>query len=249
MAAYGPITLERCEVAYNFAVGPPGSSPIGGGAYAENEITILSSSFHHNDAAVGGAVCVFGGISGGNGAVLHVAQSTISDNTSEGVRMVNAPSGFHSSTIYDNGEYGIKVLDCCGVANVTLLCTAIAGDTLADCSLDTGTIGSFGWNLSQDGTCGADPSDLIGDPMLGPLVGAPNHTPAHAPLLGSPLVDGGSNEYCTETDQWGRLRPLDLDRNGVATANIGALEDLTLFADGFETGFLWAWSGSVGVPR
>jgi CSLREA domain-containing protein len=248
-AAYGPITLERCEVAYNFAIGPVGSSTVGGGAYAESPITIIGSSFHHNYATFGAGVCVSGGIFGGNGAVLQVARSTISDNISEGVRMVNAESYFTSATIYDNDDHGITVIDCCGVGQATLTCTAVAGHTMADCWLEGGFIDAIGWNLSQDGSCGANPSDLVGDPMLGRLVDSPGRTPAHAPLPGSPLVDNGSNTLCTPTDQWGRSRPVDLDRNGVATANIGALEDLMLFGDGFEAGFPWSWSAWFGVPR
>ena len=61
----------------------------------------------------------------------------------------------------------------------------------------------------------------------------------------SPVIDGGSNALCPAIDQWGRPRTHDGDRNGSAIADIGALEDVLLFADGFESGDTTAWGQTV----
>jgi hypothetical protein len=89
---------------------------------------------------------------------------------------------------------------------------------------------SKGYNLSSDGSCGFS---SIGDmnntgPMLGPLQTNGGPTQTMALLYGSPAVDAGNPNGCTnaagyslKTDQRGWPRP---NREDVGGCDIGAYE-------------------------
>jgi hypothetical protein len=132
------------------------------------------------------------------GGFVSITNSTIRENTQKG----------------STGHGG-------GIANITnsggivqLQNTIVAGNTFLflpardpDCF---GTITSLGNNLIGDVTdCGINlqPSDLTGDPGLGPLVGTGDDDlpgEAHYPVLaGSPVIDAGNRHACPKTDQLG----------------------------------------------
>ncbi|MBZ0113300.1 MAG: right-handed parallel beta-helix repeat-containing protein [Thermoanaerobaculia bacterium] len=233
----GTTTLESCEVAYNYTTstnGGAGIRNIGG------SLTVRRSSIHHNGSTnQGGGIYNYANV--GITAVLLVDSSTISDNSPDGIYSNNSNGPTQTtvvgSTIADNGNWGLRNLSSGTPPVVT--CSIVSGHSTADCNSETvPPISGGGFNLNQDGSCSYAPTDLVGNPLLGPFAGSPL---ARAPRLGSPVIDGGANATCPVTDQLGRMRPLDGDRNGVATSDIGALEDVLLHADGFESGDLSGW--------
>ena len=94
----------------------------------------------------------------------------------------------------------------------------------------SGSIVSNGYNLSSDGTCPFNgPGDLQNtDPKLGPLQNNGGPTFTQALLAGSPAIDAGNPNGCTDgngilltTDQRGYPRP---EKPG-GRCDIGAYED------------------------
>lgn len=83
------------------------------------------------------------------------------------------------------------------------------------------------------------------DAMLGPLANLGGGIDGHRPLTNSPLINAaspaglGNPGACLSEDQRGVLRPQG------GRCDIGAVEDDTLFADGFERGDTSAWSGAA----
>jgi hypothetical protein len=93
-----------------------------------------------------------------------------------------------------------------------------------------GTITSQGFNLSDDGSCDFDgPGDLNNtDPMLGPLQNNGGSTETQALISGSPAIDAGNPNGCTDgnghllkTDQRGKPRP---DKEDTGGCDMGAYE-------------------------
>ncbi len=238
----GTAYLIDSEVAYNFTT----SSGCGGGIKnIGGYLAVLGSSIHHNGAgtgSTGGGICNFGLPEGPTG--LFIQRSTVSDNAPDGLAGINVSGNtwifIEGSTIADNDLFGIRT-----VSNGTppeISCSIVSGHSTADCSSETLPPITSGFTLSQDGSCSDVQTDLIGDPLLGPLVSGGGRPLARAPYAGSPAIDGGSNSLCPGTDQWGRPRTMDGDQNGTPIADIGALEAVMLFADGFESGDATAWS-------
>jgi len=62
------------------------------------------------------------------------------------------------------------------------------------------------------------------DPLLGYLADNGGYTQTHALLAGSPAIDAGDPNNCTETDQRDYLRPIDGDDDGSAICDMGAFE-------------------------
>ena len=109
---------------------------------------------------------------------------------------------------------------------------------------------SLGHNLEDADSCGLDAlmGDLISvDPMLSAMAANGGPTPTLALGTGSPAIDAAGSPVCPATDQRGSSRPRDGDGIGAAVCDIGAFEapDQPIFADGFESGVLSGWSGSI----
>jgi hypothetical protein len=106
---------------------------------------------------------------------------------------------------------------------------------------------SAGHNIDAAGFCfyPPDATDLVGvaDVKLGPLADNGGLTLTHMPDADSPAVDAGGATCATAADQRGLPRPQG------AACDIGAVErtEDVIFQDGFESGDLTAWSGSVSV--
>jgi hypothetical protein len=81
-----------------------------------------------------------------------------------------------------------------------------------------------GYNLSSDGTCSFGGGRDSVSVMLGLLANNGGATQTHALLPGSPAIDFGTNAGCPSTDQRGKARPVDGDKNGTATCDVGAVE-------------------------
>lgn len=236
---------------------------VGGGvqlAFADGQFTncTFSGNTSSNPDASGGAIFFLGN----GGRILRVVNSTISGNNAgkaAGISHFGIANGdtleIVNSTIVNNTAItaagGIRTFtQNGGTATTTLRNTIVAGNTptnLASENLNGGpaTFQTLGFNLSNDynGVFAALASDITANALLGPLQGNLGRTPTHAPLFGSPALDGGSSSG-SSTDQRGLLRPVDLP--GVANASggngsdIGAFEAQTaplsdaLFLDGFE---------------
>jgi hypothetical protein len=72
-------------------------------------------------------------------------------------------------------------------------------------------------------------------------------TPTMALGEGSPAIDAGASVGCPATDQRGVGRPIDGDKDGTATCDIGAFEfqPMVIFMDSFESGDTSAWSTTM----
>ena len=185
----------------------------GGGAILNHGGTteIVNSAFIENEAGrFGGGVEAFvgrvnisnstfvrnrGGVGGGilvSGATTTMTHLTLSENV--------ALQGEGDSIYRRDGQAYLRNSIVSG------------GGAAPDC---VGGLSQSRGNLSLDGTCAALPG---GNPLLGELTGSPGHLPL---LDGSPAVDAAEAEYCLETDQLGKARPLG------GGCDIGAFESAT----------------------
>ncbi|MFN7952517.1 MAG: choice-of-anchor Q domain-containing protein [bacterium] len=84
---------------------------------------------------------------------------------------------------------------------------------------------SLGYNLIADASCAlSDPTDLVADPLLGPLIDYGGGSLARPMLPGSPAIDSGDPNNCPASDQHGAPRPVDGDGDGTAACDRGAFE-------------------------
>jgi len=138
---------------------------------------------------------------------VTINNSTISSNTAAG-----------RDGSYGGGIFGMSTLQNSIVAN---------NSSGGNCS---GTMTSNGYNLSSDNTCNfSGPGDLNNTkPLLGPLQNNGGPTQTQALLPGSPAIDAGNPNGCTDggghllkTDQRGAPRPNKEDTGG---CDMGAYE-------------------------
>ncbi len=175
----------------------------GGGVGAGCRITINNSTISRNAAANrfittnGGGIYHFGG-----SANLVINNSTISGNTATFGGGIYIPSGSSGLTLQN-----------------TIVAKNPSG---GDCG-GGGTITSNGYNLSSDGTCNFNGNGDLNnvDPILGPLENNGGPTLTMALLPGSPAIDSGNPNGCTDGqghllchDQRGSRRPDGEDTGG-----------------------------------
>ena len=211
----GSVTLTRTTVSNN------NSSFRGGGIWNERIFIVQDStvSGNHADGRGGGIGNGFN-----TNAVMTLINVTISGNSSGGSQVVRDAGGIGNggvlsiigSTITDNlattGGGGLD--DISGSTN--LKNTIIANNAAADCA---GAITSAGHNLIEDPTgcviSGDTTGNLMGvDPVLGPLVNNGGPTETHGLPPGSPAIDQipvgdcvGAEGSPLATDQRGVIRP------------------------------------------
>ena len=234
---YGGLTINNSTVSGNGAI-------LGGGIYNFGTVTISRSTISGNDASD-----VFGDAQGGgiyNEGTLTLNNSTLSGNSA------NAPRGLFCHAAYGGGIYsasetltvnnstlsGNYAENCYGVGsgggiygNVSLQNTIVANSSYGgNCD---GTMTSKGYNLSSDGTCNFNNTGDLNntDPMLGLLQNNGGPTQTQALLSGSPAIDAGNPNGCTDgngkllkTDQRGLPRP---DKEDAGGCDIGAYERQT----------------------
>jgi hypothetical protein len=210
------------------------SGEVGGAICNGGLLTIINSTFSGNVARQGRGGAI------GNYGVLILTNSTFSGNSSgssgQAGGILNGglfqSPGFlfiNNSTFSGNtaGEgRGGGIFNVKG-SEVLLRNSVVANNTGGDCQ---GTIKSAGYNLSSDDSCRLDGAgDLINtDPKLGPLQNNSGLTDTMALLPGSPAIDAGNPNGCTDenghllkTDQRGMLRPDKEDSGG---CDMGAYE-------------------------
>lgn len=208
----------------------------GGGIFTDGTATISDSTIANN---IGGATDMYGtGIY--NGGMMVVNRSVISGNqyAFDGSGIFNDRLGtatINNSTITGNGNYysygggianagtlainnstisGNEASGTSGVVGPATIQNSIVADNLTGNCF--GTMTSVGYNLSSDKTCNFNgPGDQNNvEPKLGPLLNNGGPTQTLAELAGSPTIDAGNPEGCTDsqghllkTDQRGFPRP------------------------------------------
>jgi hypothetical protein len=191
----------------------------------------ISQNFVYTSIPLTGA---FGAHGGGidNGGTAIISNTTISGNSSTiGAYYLGAGGGLNNggTVIMSNGTIGFNKGgdNIHSTGSATIQNSIIADNSHGNCF---GTITSKGYNLSSDATCKfTSTGDLNNtDPMLGPLHHNGGPTQTLALPLGSPAVNAGNPNGCTDdlghpltTDQRGKPRP-GLADSGVC--DIGAYE-------------------------
>ena len=201
----------------------------GGLANDGSTTTVNSSTFSANTSANFG-----GGIETSGAGVLTLTNITISGNhaTTEGGGLYWTPGQGTSPVIFLNSTIAYNVAGTTG-GNIYAGGAANPGIQLKNTLIASGSpnncdhiLGSQGSNLESANTCGfAAAGDKINtNPRLGLLQNNSGLTLTHALQAGSAAVDAGTNSGCPATDQRGKVRPIDGDRNGSAVCDIGAFE-------------------------
>jgi hypothetical protein len=175
----------------------------GGGIFNSGTLTVNNSTLFGNSVSSHFFSFLGGGIYNSNGTQLTVSNSTLSGN-----------HAFAGGGIENRGT-------------ATIQNTIIADNVSNNC---LGTMTSRGYNLSSDGSCNFNGSGDLNktDPRLGPLQnnGGPTHT--QSLLQGSPAIDAGNPNGCTDgdghllkTDQRGAPRH---DKEDTGGCDMGAYE-------------------------
>ena len=201
----GVLTINNSTLGRNNARGPyNGYDPtsFGGGIYSSGTLVINNSTLNANDLIEGQGAGIY------NAGSLAINNSTLS---------ANSAGGFGSS---GGGIYN-------RFSATTLQNSIIANNSPMNC---VGGIISEGYNLSSDGTCNfSGPGDLNNtEPKLGLLQNNGGPTQTQALLPGSPAIDAGNPNGCTDgnghllkTDQRGAPRP---DKEDTGGCDMGAFE-------------------------
>lgn len=251
IANNGTLTINNCSISGNRAQSRYGSS--GGGISNAGTLKINHSTISGNSVSAG--FSAGGGIS--NTGTVAINNSTVSKNAAplggglwnqfQGTAAVSN-STFSGNTGYQGSAIGN------GGKNVILKSSTVSGNTAARGAIYSGTsailqnsivsnngpggncyttdngITSNGYNLSTDTTCNFN---NVGDmtninPMLGVLGNNGGPTQTMALLPGSPAIDAGDPNGCTDppgqllkTDQRGMPRP---DKEDAGGCDMGAYE-------------------------
>ena len=176
----------------------------GGGIANYGTLTITNSTFSGNIARSSLLGSVAGGILNGglfqSSGTLAINNSTLSGNVARGGK--------------GGGIFNVKG------STVVLQNSIVANNTGGNCH---GAVTSHGYNLSSDGTCDFDRAGDLNDtdPKLGQLRNNGGPTKTLALLPGSPAIDSGNPNGCTDgkgnllkTDQRGEPRPDKEDESG-----------------------------------
>jgi hypothetical protein len=217
----GTVTLHASTVTSNVAQGGGGGIANGGffgGGPPGGMVIITESAITHNATEGGGGGG--GGIANNNG-LMEIINTTIAANTSirgNGVGLANFDGILllTNSTVAENrssfGVFGmLEALE--NDAGTVILVNTILANNGVDCH---GEITSLTNNLIGDPTgctITLQPSDLTGDPGLGPFTDNGRPGNGHFPLLPtSQAINAGNDALCPRTDQLGRRRigPCDL---------------------------------------
>lgn len=223
--AGGTVNLERCTVAGNRAGGQSPGSSYGGGIYnASGSMALVNSTVSGNLSE--GGISFAGGIqTAGSAAVMTLVNCTVAWNAT--------PDMNQSDNLALSG------------GGLTLRNTIVAGGPESCSGLSAAN--SLGHNLESPGNlCGfASTGNQVNVPaaalaLEALALNAPGTTATHALGAGSVAIGAADSPACPATDQRGVVRD--------AACDIGAFEwppSIALLADGFESGNLLEWSGSL----
>jgi predicted outer membrane repeat protein len=253
----GTLTINNSTISGNSAVFTGclpftscSASASGGGMYSAGTLTINNSTISGNTAskncgAQSRCQAYGGGIASGD-LTLTIASSTLSGNSATrsggGIYFDGALAIINNSTISGNSPFGIFNIATLNINNST-----ISGNTFTGIYSSGGVIQnsivadnstfnceaimiSKGYNLSSDGSCNFNGTGDLNNtnPLLGPLQNNGGSTQTVALLSGSPAIDSGNPNGCTDgqghllkTDQRGLPRP---DIEDTAGCDRGAFE-------------------------
>ena len=227
------LVVSDSTITGNSASGSGGS---GGGIFNGNTMTISGTTIVANSVEHFG-----GGIE--NEGTMTVNNSTLVENTASeytcgcgGGGIANGDLGssgtatINNSTLSENGapNYGIGGGIYGGSGTVTLQNSIVANSTSGGNCYNAS---SNGYNLSSDNTCNFNgPGDMNNtNPKLQPLGNYGGPTQTMAIFAGSPAIDAGNPNGCTDgnghllkTDQRGYPRPGPYDHHG---CDMGAFEN------------------------
>ncbi|PWT84752.1 MAG: hypothetical protein C5B58_04225 [Acidobacteria bacterium] len=213
-------------------------SAVGGGIYNLGTLTIRNSTLTGNSAGTACSTSLscsvgVGGAFYTSGGTVTLNNSTVTGSTAyrcsgtcggAGGTIVNGSGNLalNNSTVSGNSAGGIF-----NSGTATLQNSIISSNAARNC---TGTITSHGYNLSSDGSCAFSNSGDRNNtnPLLGALGSNGGPTPTIPLLSGSPAIDAGNPNGCTDghgnllkTDQRGLPRPDAEDKGG---CDMGAYE-------------------------
>lgn len=210
-------TINRSTISNNRALDPGGMDTDGGGIdITSATLTVANSTISGNSVGRstingGGGIWV-GALTGFPPAVLHLINSTVTNNTGASI----------------GGGISHWVQSSANTATTTAVNTIVAGNsapTGGNCWIGTGSITSLGYNMEATDTCNFhQPSDHPNtDQLLGPLANNGGPTWTHALLPTSPAINVADNATCAAPpvsgiDQRGVIRPQGL------VCDIGAYE-------------------------
>jgi hypothetical protein len=210
----GTMTIINSTLSTNSAVAGCRSKPscksgaFGGGIYNSGTLTINNSTLSGNTAGAG-TTAIGGGIYNNSGT-LTINNSTLSGNRAAlaGGMFIHGALTLSNSTL--SGNYGGGIFSSSSAVAVALQNSIVA--TSSNGGNCYGSLTSKGHNLSSDSTCNfSNTGDLNNtDPMLGPLQNNGGPTQTMALPSGSPAVDAGNPNGCTD----GLGRPLRTDQRG-----------------------------------
>jgi hypothetical protein len=250
----GGLDLDESNVLANLAAGPGGGLALFG---APDRLRVGRSTIAGNIAQDGAGVAHLAPLAV---VPLDVVQSTMSSNFAFGsgggllldgagaaalldfVTVAENTAAFGSGVAIDQGNL---------VVHESLLGESASGN---DC--DVGPPGSLvpsGFNLDTDGTCAAAAGGSFGTVAslgLSGLADRGGSTLTHVPLDGSPALDAATacsnrSGFPVFSDQRGMPRPVEGGGPPGARCDLGAVEGVLLFVDGFESGDTGAWSAVV----
>jgi hypothetical protein len=238
----GALIISNSTISENHAGSYCNATPcsaFGGGIYNRGTLMMIKNSTLTGNSAgtacstsincqvgVGGAFYVFGGTVMLNNSTVTGSSayrcSGVCSGTGGAVVNGSGNLAMNNGTVSGNSAGGIF-----NSGTATLQNSIVANNSGTNCG---GTITSHGYNLSSDGSCAFSNS---GDrdntnPVLGTLGNYGGPTPTIPLLSGSPAIDSGNPNGCTDgqghllkTDQRGKPRP---DIEDTAGCDMGAFE-------------------------
>jgi len=228
----GIYTVDGTQTTLNNTTISGNTAKEGGGIANKGTLTINRSTISANEShSCSRKLCIgFGGgvINFGQGT-LTLNNSTLSGNTSvSGGGIFNYGTvTINNSTISGNSAAVGAIVGGSVILQNSIVANSSGGPNCF------GTMTSNGYNLSSDNSCNFNgPGDLNNtDPMLGSLASNGGPTQTMALLPGSPAIDAGNPNGCTDgkgnllkTDQRGFPRP---DKEDTSGCDMGAFERQT----------------------